>query len=70
MKKKSLFSTINIISVVIPVVVAVMLGIRTKLDLGSWTENLPFINAIINSTTAVFLVLGLVFIKSKRIRSF
>ena len=66
-EKKSLFSTINIISVVIPVVVAVLLGIRTKLDLGLWTQNLPFINAIINSSTAVFLVLGLVFIKSKKI---
>lgn len=68
-KKKSLFSTINIISVVIPIVVAILLGIRTKLDLGLWTQNLPFINAIINSATAVFLVIGLVFIKSKRINA-
>lgn len=67
MKKKSLFSTINIISVVVPVVVAVLLGIRTKLDLGEWTKDLPFFNAIINSTTAVFLVIGLLFIKGKNI---
>lgn len=67
MKKKSLFSTINIVSVVVPVVVAVLLGIRTKLDLGEWTKDLPFFNAIINSTTAVFLVIGLLFIKGKNI---
>jgi len=66
-EKKGLFSTINIISIVVPIVVAVLLGIRTKLDLGSWTQNLPFINAIINSTTALFLVLGLFFIKRKKI---
>jgi putative membrane protein len=65
--KKGLFSTINIISVVIPVVVAILLGIRTKLDLGSWTQNLPFVNAIINSITAILLIVGLFFIKSKNI---
>ncbi len=61
--KKS-FRTINIISVVIPVVVALMLGIRTKISLGAWSDFLPFINAIINSTTAFLLLLGLFFIKS------
>ena len=62
MEKKGLFSSINVISVVIPVVVAILLGIRTKLDLGSWTQNLPFVNAVINSTTAVLLILGLILI--------
>ncbi|MCP9761941.1 DUF420 domain-containing protein [Lacihabitans soyangensis] len=66
-EKKGLFSSINVISVVIPVVVAILLGIRTKLDLGSWTQNLPFVNAIINSTTAVLLILGLVLIKNRNI---
>lgn len=56
---------INILAVVIPVVVAVLLGIRQKVDLGSWTTFLPHINAVINSATAVLLVLGLYFIKHK-----
>lgn len=67
MGNKKFFSTINIISIVVPIVVAVLLGIRTKLDLGSWTQNLPFLNAIINSSTALLLVVGLFLIKSKNI---
>ncbi|MCP9755765.1 DUF420 domain-containing protein [Lacihabitans sp. CCS-44] len=68
-QKKGLFSTINVISVAIPLVVAILLGIRTKLDLGSWTQNLPFVNAIINSATAILLILGLVLIKGRNINA-
>lgn len=50
--------TINIIAITIPVVVALLLGIRTKFDLGSWTTALPHINAFINSFTALTLVIG------------
>jgi putative membrane protein len=50
-------------------VVAILLGIRTKLDLGSWTQNLPFLNAIINSVTAILLILGLILIKGKNINA-
>jgi putative membrane protein len=66
MKKE--FRFINIVSVVIPVVVALLLGIRTKIELGDWSNNLPHLNAYINSTTAILLVLGLIFIKSKNIK--
>ncbi|RRA99019.1 DUF420 domain-containing protein [Larkinella rosea] len=58
---------INILAIAIPVVVAVLLGIRQKVDLGSWTTFLPHINAVINSATAVLLVVGLYFIKQKNI---
>ncbi|MCC5648205.1 DUF420 domain-containing protein [Emticicia sp. CRIBPO] len=68
-EKKSSLRLINIISVVIPVVVALLLGIRMKFDLGAWTKTLPLINAIINSATAVFLLVGLWFIKSKNIEA-
>jgi putative membrane protein len=64
---KKWFTSINVISVVIPVVVALMLGIRTKISLGAWADNLPLINAVINSTTAVLLLAGLYFIKTKQI---
>jgi putative membrane protein len=58
-------TTINIVSVVIPIVVAVLLGIQSKPDLGTWTKILPHLNAIINSFTAVLLIIGLVLIKRK-----
>ncbi len=64
--KKS-YRTINIVSIVIPIVVALMLGIRTKITLGPWSDFLPFVNAIINSTTAFLLLLGLFFIKNGEI---
>lgn len=68
-EKKSSMRLINVISVVIPVVVALLLGIRMKFDLGTWTKTLPMVNAIINSATAVLLLAGLWFIKSKDIEA-
>lgn len=58
--------TINIISVVIPVAVAVLLGIRTKPDLGEWTKILPHLNAVINSLTALLLIVGFYFIRNQK----
>lgn len=58
---------INILSIAIPVVVALLLGIRTKIDLGSWTKILPHAIGIINSLTSLVLVAGLIFIKQKKI---
>ena len=50
----------NILSVVIPLVVAVLLGVRTKVDMGAWTKVLPHAIGAINTLTSVLLVLGLV----------
>lgn len=61
--KKYSLRTINIVSVVIPIVVAILLGIRSKPDFGSWTKILPHLNAIINSLTALLLIIGLVIVK-------
>lgn len=55
--------TINLLSVVIPVAVAVLLGLPKKLELGEWTRSLPVLIAVINSTTAVLLIAALVAIK-------
>ncbi|MGL4629607.1 MAG: DUF420 domain-containing protein [Leadbetterella sp.] len=66
MKKGSL-RVINILSIVIPLAVAAMLGIRKKLDFGIWTDYLPHFNAAINSATAFFLILALIAIKRKNI---
>ncbi len=66
-ENKSSFRLINIVSIAVPVVVALLLGIRTKFDLGTWTRELPLVNAIINSLTAILLLAGLWLIKNRNI---
>jgi putative membrane protein len=58
---------INILSLAIPIVVALLLGIRQKVDLGSWTDYLPHVNGVINSLTAVMLLVGFYFIRQKNV---
>lgn len=58
---------IQVIAIVIPVVVALLLGIRQKLDLGEWTRILPHLNAVINALTAVLLLAGRYFIAQKNV---
>jgi putative membrane protein len=65
-RKRSNF-LINAISVVVPLLVAILLGIQNKLDLGDWTKNLPHAIGLINSLTLAALALGFVFIKLKKI---
>ena len=56
---------IKIISIVIPVVVAILFGVRVDYELPIF---LPPIYSSLNSLTAVLLVLALVAIKSKKIK--
>ena len=58
---------INIVSVAVPLVVAVLLSIPAKPDFGAWTKILPHINGVVNSLTALALICGLVFIKLKKV---
>lgn len=58
---------INILSLAIPIAVAVLLGIRQKVDLGAWTDYLPHINGVINSLTSVLLLVGFYFIRQKNV---
>lgn len=60
---------INILALAIPLAVAVLLGVRQKVDLGSWTTYLPHINGVINSLTAILLLIGLYFIKQKNVEA-
>lgn len=60
-------TAINVVSVIIPVVVALLLGIPTKIDLGTWTKSLPHVVGTINTLTTIALVFGFVFIKMRRI---
>ena len=59
--------TINILAIGIPVAVALLLGLPFKLDLGTWTNTLPHINALVNSLTSLFLVIALVAIRRNNI---
>lgn len=58
---------INVVSIVVPVAVAVMLAFPNKLNLGDWTRNLSHAIGAINSLTTLVLIAGLIFIKRKQI---
>jgi len=58
---------INVLSVIIPVAVAVMLSFPNKLNLGDWTKSLSHAIGIINSATTVLLIAGLILIKQSKI---
>jgi putative membrane protein len=59
---------IKTLAIVIPLLVALLFGIRVKLDFGTWTKILPHLNAVLNSLTSLLLIVGYFFIKSKNIR--
>lgn len=67
-ERKSRF-LINAVSIVVPIIVAVLLGLPNKISLGSWTKNLPHAIALINALTSFALILGLIFIKLKKIEA-
>ena len=55
------------ISILIPIAVAVLLFMPSKISFfGSWTYTLPHFNAIINSLTAFFLLFSFYMIKVKK----
>lgn len=66
-KEKNANRLINVVSFAVPIVVAVLLSIRQKVDLGHWTTILPHLNGIINSITSLLLLVGLYFIRQKNI---
>ena len=58
---------VNILSIAIPVAVAILIGMRTKIDLGAWTKVLPHIIGLLNTTTSITLIAGFVAIKNRNI---
>ena len=64
-QKKDYGIWIKIVSVAIPVVVAILFGVRVEYDLPVF---LPPIYATINAITALLLVLALIAIKAKKIQ--
>ncbi|AGA78361.1 DUF420 domain-containing protein [Echinicola vietnamensis] len=65
---KGIYRLITVVSILVPVVVAILLFMPAKLDLASdWVYFLPHLNAVINFTASLALIAGLVFIKNKKI---
>ncbi len=58
---------INIISIAVPLVVAILISVPYKLDLGGWTRNLPHIIGAVNSLTTIALIIGLAAIRLNKI---
>ncbi|HVM87469.1 MAG TPA: DUF420 domain-containing protein [Puia sp.] len=70
MKEKNLTLPIIIVSIAIPAAVAVLLlAPDVKINFGFNTHALPLFHAILNSTTAIFLMASLYFIRSKQIKA-
>ena len=58
---------IVVISVAIPMVVAILLFMPSKIaSLGDWVYFLPHLNAVINTATSVALIIALIFVKRKK----
>ena len=57
---------INLLSIVVPIAVAVLLGLPAKPDLGAWTKNLSHVIGAINALTTILLVAGLIFIRRNK----
>ena len=65
---KSSVRTIAVVSIVIPLAVAVLIFLPQKENfLGEWVRNLPAFNAIINSATSLLLISALIAVKKGNI---
>lgn len=65
-EKKSL-ALINVVSVVVPIVVAILISFTNKFYLGEWTKNLSHVIGIINTLTTLALLFGLFFIMQSKV---
>jgi putative membrane protein len=67
-KHQKLNTLITIISIALPLVVAVLFGIKLELKLPFSVYLLPKINAILNGSSALILIAALVAVKNKNIK--
>ena len=59
---------ITVVAVAVPIVVAVLLFMPSKIDVASdWVYFLPHLNAVINTAATMALIVGLIFIKKGNI---
>lgn len=66
-KNKGYLRIIYAISIIVPLLVALLLFSPLKLGLAGWVKMLPSLNAVLNSTTAVLLIAAFFAIKAKKI---
>ncbi|MFZ9046303.1 MAG: DUF420 domain-containing protein [Cyclobacteriaceae bacterium] len=64
---KNYLNFIKTVSILIPVAVAILIYLPGKLEVGEWVRNLPYINALINSLTSIFLISALIAVKKQKI---
>lgn len=65
---KGIITWITLIAIAVPVVVAVLLFMPTKIDVASdWVYFLPHLNAVINTAASIALMVGVIFIKKGNI---
>lgn len=65
---KGIIRWISVIAVIVPVLVAILLFMPSKIDIASnWVYFLPHLNAVINSAATVALIAGVIFIKKGNI---
>ena len=67
-QSKRLNLIITIISIALPIIVAILFGIRIEVDLPFDVHILPAINAILNGSAAVLLIAALIAVKQKNIK--
>lgn len=67
-KHQKLNTLITIISIALPLVVAILFGIKLELKLPFSVYLLPKINAILNGSSALILIAALVAVKNKNIK--
>ena len=58
---------INVLSIAIPVAVALLIGIRQKIPLGEWTTMLPDVIGALNAATSLLLIAAVVAIKQRKV---
>lgn len=69
-RKDNFNQWILLVSVLIPLAVAFLIFMPSKIDVfGNWVKLLPTINAIINSCTALFLVFAVILVKKGNIQA-
>lgn len=66
--ERGIIRWISVIAVIVPVLVAILLFMPSKIDVASdWVYFLPHLNAVINSAATVALIAGVMFIKKSNI---
>jgi putative membrane protein len=67
-QEKNVRIWITVIAIAVPIVVAILLFMPSKIDVASeWVYFLPHLNAVINSAATIALIFALVFIKQNNI---